>query len=226
MEAFEAAIGYSFSDRSLLKRALTHSSHTASDGDAQSNERLEYLGDAVLELIVTHELFFKYSGFSEGKMTRLRAAVVSEAPLAEIARALCIGDNLLLGKGAEKTGIRQIDSVLSDALEALIGAVYLDGGLDAARAFVLPKLSMAINKAVKEGGFMSDYKTRLQEHLQASGPADIRYQIISESGQPHNRVFEARVVLGNRELGRGSGVSKKSAEQQAALMALKKLGRL
>lgn len=224
MVAFEAAIGYHFNNRSLLKRALTHSSHTASCAADQSNERLEYLGDAVLELIVTHELFSNYAEFSEGKMTRIRAAVVSEAPLAEIARMLRLGDYLLLGKGAEKIGVREIDSVLSDAMEALIGAVYLDGGLTAAREFVLPKLSKAIADAVREGGFRRDYKTRLQEHLQVSGPVDLRYQIVAESGQPHSKVFEARVVLDNRELGRGRGVSKKSAEQQAAHMALKQLG--
>lgn len=222
LSEFEQNIGYEFHDRMILKQALTHSSYMAEGNTCHSNERLEYLGDAVLELLVTHTLFKAYPNFREGQMTKIRAAVVSEAPLADIAKKIELGRVLLLGRGTDKSGGRKLNSILSDALEAVIGAIYLDGGFQAARRFILPYLDEKIKHAA-ENGFSSDYKTRLQEFLQQKGSVNIHYAIIDESGPPHNKRFIAQVTVDGKALATGEGKSKKVAHQQAAKATLEAL---
>ncbi len=222
LSEFEKNIGYEFNDRMILKQALTHSSYMAEGTTCRSNERLEYLGDAVLELLVTHTLYQTYPNYREGQMTKIRAAVVSEAPLASIAREINLGKALLLGRGTDKSGGRKLNSILSDALEAVIGAIYLDGGFEASRNFILPYLDEKIKHAA-ENGFSSDYKTRLQEFLQRKGSVNIIYEIIGESGPPHDKQFIAQVTVDKEVLAKGQGKSKKVAHQQAAKAALEKV---
>ena len=218
----ERRIGYEFKDSSLLLRAVTHSSALSEGLGENSYERLEYLGDAVLELLVTRLLFTSYSHADEGQMTKIRAAVVSEKPLSEIAKKLDLGKYLVLGFGMDKSGGRKLPSVLSDVVEAVIGAIYLDGGIDKAEEFIMPYINPRIEIASKSG-FDTDYKTRLQEYLQRNGSVDIEY-IMSDSGPAHDKTFEAQVFSDNRYLGAGEGKSKKLAQQQAAKNALISIG--
>jgi ribonuclease-3 len=215
-------IGYEFKDASLLFRAITHSSAITEGRGRKSYERLEYLGDAVLELLVTRLLFSSYPKANEGQMTRIRAAVVSEKPLAEIANELGLGEFLILGHGMDKSGGRSLSSVLSDVVEAIIAAVYLDGGIDMAEKFIMPYMMPNIEVAVQKG-FSRDYKTRLQEFLQRDGTVSIKYKTSSE-GPAHDKIFSATVYLENELIGEGTGKSKKLAQQQAAKNALKTLG--
>ena len=215
-------INYKFKDSKLCLRAITHSSAvTELKGDI-SYERLEYLGDAVLELLVTRLLFTSYPDANEGQMTKIRAAVVSEKPLAEIADKLNLGEFLILGRGMNKSGGRKLSSILSDVVEAILGAVYLDGGIKCAEDFIMPYIMPNIEIAV-ENGFSRDYKTRLQEYLQKDGSVDIEYITNDEQGPPHDRYFYSKVYSDDKQLGKGFGKSKKTAQQQAAKNALGKL---
>jgi len=214
-------IDYTFNSEGLLIRALTHSSHSYENGlGAYSNERLEFLGDAVLELIISEELYTRYPDDSEGVLTRLRAGLVCEPSLAGRARLLGLDGMLLLGRGEEACGGRKKDSLLSDALEALIGAVYLDGGMDCAKRFVLGLLGDAIDK---REGMQNDYKTHLQEALQKNGGEPVEYAIVGETGPDHEKIFTSRVSIGGKAYGTGEGRTKKEAEQRAARAALEKL---
>jgi ribonuclease-3 len=208
----EEALGYTFTDRVLLQRALTHRSHDPEG----SNERLEFLGDAVLEFVVTSYLYAE-SGLNEGEMTKVRISVVNQAALEELARGLTVGEAVLLDAGEEVTGGREKASILADTLEALLGAIYLDGGLDEARRVVLAHWVPIIEQRVEEPG-ESDSKSRLQEVLAQLGlqPA---YAAEGE-GPDHARVFFATVSASGRVLGSGMGTSKKAAEQAAARQAL------
>lgn len=221
LSELQRRIGYDFEDSTLLFRAITHSSAITEGRGRKSYERLEYLGDAVLELLVTRLLFSSYPNANEGQMTRIRAAVVSEKPLAEIARELGLGEFLVLGHGMDKSGGRKLSSVLSDVVEAIIAAVYLDGGIDMAEKFIMPYMMPNIKTAV-EKGFSRDYKTRLQEYLQRDGTVSIKYKTSSE-GPAHDKVFSATVYLDKDLIGEGTGKSKKLAQQQAARNALIKL---
>ena len=218
----EKAIGISFHRKSLLKQALTHSSYSNEIGLGHEgcNERLEFLGDAVLELVSSETLFHENPHMTEGEMTRLRASMVCEPALAAAARAFSLGDYLLLGKGADATGGRERDSVVSDALEALIGAIYLDLGFSEAKAFI----RRFILTESKENIQNSDYKTILQQYVQSHSKEPLGYEILSESGPAHDKTFEAAALVGNTEIGRGTGRSKKAAEQMAAFRALKAIG--
>jgi ribonuclease III len=215
----EATLGYAFRDRSLLEQALRHASwcneHPGERLD--DNERLEFLGDAVLDLVVGHKLMTRYPQLREGELSVTRAQVVSEAGLSEVAGQLGIGAWLMLGKGEEKSGGRSKPSILADAFEAILAAVYLDGGFDAAGGIVERLLAQRI-ETVEFKGFY-DFKTRLQETAQARLKATPTYRVVQEIGPDHDKRFVVAVTIGNDEWARAVGKSKKEAEQMAAAEA-------
>ena len=220
LRAFEEAAGYRFSDRRLLQNALTHSSY-ANEHRKEAlpdNERLEFLGDAVLEVSASDYLYHKYPDKREGDLTKLRASMVCEPALALCARRLSLPDCLLLGHGEDLNGGRSRDSILSDALEAVIGAIYLDGGIGAARTFI----EQEILERYRAEDLFVDSKTILQEIAQARG-SECVYRMIEESGPAHQKSYVCEVLVGGRVLGTGSGPSKKAAEQAAAEEAVKAL---
>jgi ribonuclease-3 len=217
-------IGIFFDNAEILNRAFIHPSyaHEQATSPQENNQRLEFLGDAVLELVVTHYLYDKYPELTEGQMTKIRALVVCEPSLARVANELSLGEFLILGKGEENTGGREKSSILADTFEALIGAIYIEKNLDVTSEFIIRNLEPIISKAV-EGEWAMDYKTTLQEILQKTAPDRIAYEVEREEGPAHDRVFYVKVVWRNRVLGRGSGRSKKEAEQEAAREALRVL---
>lgn len=204
-------------------QAFTHSSYVNEHRKKphEDNERLEFLGDAVLELTVSQYLFQKYPTMSEGELTKLRAAIVCEPSLVRFANEMSFGSLVLLGKGEEMTGGRERPALLADVFEAFIGALYLDQGLETVWGY----LKEVVYPKINEGAFshVMDYKSQLQELIQRDGSGNVEYQILQEKGPAHNREFVSRVTLNNETLGLGSGKSKKEAEQQAAAEALKKL---
>ncbi len=214
---FEKIIKYNFKDRGLLKRALMHSSYCNEIKRLknQSNERLEFLGDAVLELTVSDYLFEKYPEKTEGQLTKLRASIVCEPTLALCARDICLGEWIILSKGEEQTGGRKRDSITSDAMEALIGAIYRDGGFECARKFIH---SYVLNDIDNKKLFY-DSKTILQELLQKDSK-EPEYEITGESGPDHDKHFTAIVKCGDRIIGTGEGHTKKAAQQAAAYNAI------
>lgn len=203
---------------------MSHRSWCAENGQVDSNERLEFLGDAVLGLTIAAKIFTHYPELPEGQLAKLRAGVVNAVTLAEIAREISLGDALLLGKGERSTGGADKQSILADALEAIIGAVYLDGGFEAARDLVLRLWDDHVSDAVREGPGGFDYKTRLQELAVATLESAPSY-LVETTGPDHARVFDARVMVGEDVLGVGSGSSKKEAEQAAAGQAVDALKR-
>lgn len=213
MDELENKLGYSFADRSLLNTALSHSSY-ANENRSESNERLEFLGDSVLGQVVARHLFLTYPKMPEGQMTRLRAELVCEQALFSVAKKLELGRFIKLGKGEEHTGGRQRESILADAVEAVLAAMYLDGGMEVAQrfidSFVLADLS------VRESAPSSDYKTALQEKVQRKPGQSLSYETVSESGPDHNKIFTVKVLLNGRDIGTGEGHTKKEAEQFAA----------
>ena len=219
-----AAIGYDFSDPALLQLALAHRSWCAENGQVESNERLEFLGDAVLGLAVADEIFRHHPDLPEGQLAKLRAGVVNSATLADIARSIDLGSALLLGKGEAATGGADKQSILADALEAIIGAVYLDGGFVAAQTLVLHLWQPVIADALREGPGGFDHKTRLQEMAVAAFDRAPDYRV-DTSGPDHARIFRASVAVGAEVLGAGTGSSKKEAEQAAAREAVQALNR-
>jgi ribonuclease III len=223
LATLQVRLGFSFRDDGLLRLALTHPS-VAHEGNAPvpHNQRLEFLGDAVLQLVLTRELYDKFSAFDEGPLTKARAKLVNRRSLAERAISLGIGAYLILSRGEEIHGGRERPSTLADAFEALLGAIFLDGGFDAAREFILREFGPAFGK-LNVLPTIENPKGELQEFLQASSPEAPEYQVISATGPDHDRVFECIVQHGGVELARGSGKSKKAAESDAALAALKKL---
>ena len=217
----EKKIGYEFENFDLLINALTHSSyanehHIAYKGN---NERLEFLGDAVLELTSSEFLFYQYADLPEGKLTKKRASIVCEPTLALCAKEISLGDYLLLGKGEEATGGRNRNSIISDAMEALIGAIYLDGGFANAKEFI----HKYILNDIENKQLFYDSKTTLQEIVQAEYEEDVQYVLVKEEGPDHNKSFYVEALLGDRKRGEGCGHTKKAAEQQAAYCAIKKL---
>ncbi|NLW79375.1 MAG: ribonuclease III [Ruminococcaceae bacterium] len=219
MTSLESAMGYTFHNSALLKTALTHTSYAnEAKGRPQNNERMEFLGDSILSFVVAEHLFAA-GQLAEGELTRRRAALVCEGALAAYARQVDLGAHLKLGKGEEQSGGRQRPSILADAFEALIAAIYLDGGIEPARAFILPFVRRA---AVQSGG--DDYKTRLQEVIQQNPQEHLQYQVAGESGPDHDKTFTVKVYLNTNCIGTGTGHSKKLAEQQAARQALVLMG--
>lgn len=216
-------IGIFFTNEKLLIQAFTHSSYVNEHRRRphEDNERLEFLGDAVLELTVSQYLFKKFPHMSEGELTKLRAAIVCEPSLVKFANALSFGELVLLGKGEELTGGRTRPALLADVFEAFIGALYLDQGMDAVMQF----LGQTIFPKIDEGAFshVMDFKSQLQELVQRDGIGVLEYSILEEKGPAHNKEFVSRVSLNGQELGIGVGKSKKEAEQHAAQMALQKL---
>ena len=186
---------------------------------SRCNERLEFLGDAVLEVVSSDFLFHKYKKLPEGDLTKMRASIVCEPTLALCAGDLSLGDYLLLGKGEEATGGRERNSVVSDAMEALIGAIYLDGGFASAKEFI----SRFILNDIEHKQLFFDSKTILQEMVQAMGENPLSYELIREEGPDHNKIFEARALIGEEEVGRGTGRTKKAAESMAAYRGILKL---
>ncbi len=217
-QVLAARLGYEFHDAALLERAMTHRSWCAESPDSLSNERLEFLGDAVLGMLVGHYVFEHYPELPEGRLTELRKAVVSEDPLTELALDLGIGEALMLGRGEATGGGRLKHSILADAAEAIIGAIYLDGGIEAARDFVLREVVPRLDAGALTAGD-SDYKTRLQEQAvrKFKGPPVYR---VAGDGPDHEKVFTATVELDGVVVGTGAGRSKKQAEQRAASEAL------
>lgn len=221
MRALEDNLGYHFKNRGLLEHALTHSSYAnehRSEG-VTSNERLEFLGDSVLGMIVAEYLFHKHPNMPEGELTRTRAALVCEGSLYEVARSLGLGRCLRLGKGEAAGGGRERPSILADATEATLAAVYLDGGIDAVR----PIIQTFILDKEREKAVDRDYKTALQELVQRRPGQSIVYRLVWETGPDHARVFVMEVSVGGEVVGQGRGHTKKEAEQRAAKAALEKL---
>ena len=224
MNGLEGALGYFFRDKGLIEQALTHRSYAAEHEDCtQDNERLEFLGDAVLELVMTHILFERYGReYSEGDLTRMRAFLVNESQLAKQASIIGLGMYLRLGKGEDKSGGRQKKSILADTFEAVVGAMYLDGGLEPCFCFI-EKMFAEVLKDVTQHFKVEDYKSALQELTQARFHVVPTYKLERVSGPDHSRNFEVAIVLQGNVLARGMGTSKKKAEQEAAREALKKL---
>lgn len=220
LKELEKKISYSFSDEGLLKHAMTHSSYVNEKRlkKTDCNERLEFLGDAVLELVSSEYLFFENPKMPEGELTKLRASMVCEKALAFCARDLDLGDFLLLGKGEDATGGRKRDSITSDALEALIGAIYLDGGFANAKEFV----EKFVLTDIEHKKLFYDSKTILQELMQGKHLA-YSYELVSESGPDHDKNFTVEVHVEGETISRGNGHTKKAAEQEAAYKALLKL---
>ncbi|NLV49787.1 MAG: ribonuclease III [Clostridiales bacterium] len=220
MTDLEIVIGYKFKDLSLLERALTHSSYANENGLARfdCNERLEFLGDSVLGFFVAEHLYKEYPKYPEGEMTKMRAELVCEQSLFAIAESLFLGSYLRLGRGEEQGGGRSRPSILADALEALLAAIYLDGGPSVALKFFKDHI------LTDTAGFSGrDYKTALQELVQQGGGESPSYIPVKESGPDHNKIFEAEVLINGKPSGRGIGRTKKESEQEAAKNALKEL---
>ena len=223
LKELEQKIGYKFSDFSLLERAMMHSSYTNERHlpKYRCNERLEFLGDAVLELVSSEFLFKGSPKMPEGELTKTRASMVCEPSLALCARDIDLGSYLLLGKGEEATGGRMRDSVTSDAMEALIGAVYLDGGFTSAKEFI----HRFVLTDLEDKKLFYDSKTILQEMVQAEKLGTITYRLVKAEGPDHNKSFHTEVLIGNKVSGKGVGRTKKASEQQAAYEAILSLRR-
>ncbi|MDE6405766.1 MAG: ribonuclease III [Lachnospiraceae bacterium] len=217
-DALEEKIAYRFRDKKLLRRALTHSSYA---NEMKINryddyERLEFLGDAVLELVSSDFLFREREETSEGELTKMRASMVCEPALAYCARDFSLEQHILLGKGEEATGGRSRDSIVSDVMEAVIGAIYLDGGLAEASAFI----HRFVLSDLEHKQLFYDAKTILQELVQQGNEGALRYELVKEEGPQHNKIFEVEAYVGEKKVGWGTGHSKKAAQQQAAYQAL------
>ena len=227
VKELEDKFSYTFCDRALLEKSLTHKSfvNELKGSGREDNERLEFLGDAVLNLMISQLLMEYFPKFDEGFLSRKRSSIVSEKSLARFARRISLGDYLLLGKGEEMTKGREKDSLLANAVEAIIGAIYLDGGLDASRAFIGKNFRNVIRYSAKPGSY-KDYKTYCQELAQKIFKKTPQYRLINVKGPEHKKAFESEVVIGSLAYGRGKGRSKKDSEQRCAKAALKKLEKL
>jgi ribonuclease III len=223
LAALQQRLGYTFRNESLLQLALTHPSVAHELGTpVQHNQRLEFLGDAVLQLALTRELYERFPAFDEGPLTKARAKLVNRRSLGTRGRALGLGAHLVLSRGEEVHGGRERSSALADACESVIGAIFLDGGYDTAREFILREFGAGLDE-LSVVPTLENPKGELQEFLQARSPEAPKYHVVSASGPDHDRVFECTVHHGGVELARGTGKSKKDAESEAALAALKKL---
>lgn len=226
LKKFENNINYKFNNIEILEKSLTHSSYSNEDKQYSkvNNERLEFLGDAVLGVSVSRFIFDKFPDYPEGELTKLRSQVVCEDTLSLVAANLNLGKYLLLGKGEESSGGRERKSILADAVEAVIAAVYLDGGYKEAEKFVLENLTSYIKLAVK-GKIVTDFKSYLQEYYQGkSQSCKIKYVVTKEEGPDHEKMFHVNVLVNKNVVGKGTGKSKKIAEQNAAKAALIKEG--
>ncbi len=221
MKRLEEKLGYKFDNIALLENALTHSSRAnESRGQLQSNERLEFLGDSILGMVVADYLYRNHPNLPEGDLTRIRASLVCEESLVEVATQLNLGEYLRLGKGEAAGGGRNRPSIQADAVEAILAAVYLDGGIGSARKIIATYI---LSKDGKPEGIVRDYKTALQELVQRESGQILRYTMVGESGPDHNKTFTVEVLLNEIPVGQGSGRSKKEAEQMSAKAAMEKL---
>jgi ribonuclease III len=227
LAALEAALGHRFEDRGLLRRALTHKSlayeknvqHTSGD-----NEQLEFLGDAILGFVVSEKLVAGFAEYPEGRLSKLKAHLVSASHLYEVAQALALGEYLLLGRGEEMSGGREKKALLANAVEALIAAIYLDGGMEPARAFIAERIYGAVGPEQQDGADpVTDYKSALQELAQALKLPQPRYAIVDERGPDHAKIFCVEVSLGREWVSQAEGITKKSAGQKAAQRVLQQL---
>lgn len=225
VEKLESRIGYIYRNKQYAINALVHSSFSNEHHSfaAKNNERLEFLGDAILDFVLSLMLYNNQANFSEGEMSKMRALIVCEASLNTCANAIGLGELIMLGKGEESNGGRNRPSILSDAMEAIIGSIYLDGGMDEAEGFIMHMLGDIYHKAVNGLLFM-DYKTALQEELQKSGDVIIQYKLMESSGPDHSKTFKISVHANGKAIGVGVGKSKKDAEQMAAKAALEDMG--
>ena len=223
IQEFEEKIQYHFRDRTLLRNALMHSSfHIGKEKNGPyNNERLEFLGDAFFDAIISEELYGRLPQVEEGTLTKLRAKIVCERTLAAYGNKIEIGQYLLLGRGEEKSGGRHRDSIIADAAEAVIGAIFLDGGYESARSFVLGLFGQAVQEAIS-GKLQADYKSEIQEKVQASSHKALEYRVTHETGPDHDKVFYVDLRLGDTLIGQGCGRSKKEAEKNAAKAALER----
>ncbi len=221
IDQLEKNLAYTFENKNLLYNALTHSSYcNESKGPSlENNERLEFLGDAVLELVVSQLLYKEYKDFSEGELTKMRAKIVCSNTLAQIAWKLNLGEYIIMGKGEVNQGGRKRKSVLADGLEAIIGAIYLDSGLKEIKKFINFHFKSII-MTIYKGNLDSDYKSMLQEKVQSEKDYELYYELIKEEGPDHNKIFYVDVIINNRKYGTGMGKNKKEAEQKAAKEAL------
>ena len=224
LNALEERLEYRFHDLALLDTALTHTSYVKGDGRASAhNERLEFLGDAVLELCTSEYLYLRFPDYDEGAMTRLRAQAVCEGALYQVAREYGLGAMLLLGRGEDHSGGREKPSILSDAVEAVIGALYIDGGMEVAKGFIMRFVHNSVADAMA-GRLIKDHKTMLQEYVQKRHMGQIVYELTGSSGPDHNKAFTMRVLVAGETAGIGEGRTKQEAGQQAARAALIEFG--
>ena len=217
-EKLERSIGYTFRNKELLKKALTHTSY-AYEHKLESNEKLEFLGDSILEYISSKYIFCNYNKLKEGEMTKVRAEVVCEASLYKVAQKHNFSDFILIGKSEENSGGKNKPAILADSIEATIAAMYFDGGLEPVEKFIVDNLKEAIENSTKHVG-MKDFKTVLQEKLQENGDVNIKYSVIKESGPDHDKIFTVKVEVDGKMLATGEGKTKKYAEMEAARKAL------
>lgn len=220
-ENLEKSMGYTFKDKELLKKALTHTSY-AYEKHLESNEKLEFLGDSILEYISSKYIYNNYDKLREGEMTKVRAEVVCEASLYNVAKRHNFSDFILIGKSEMNSGGKNKPAILADSIEATIAAIYFDGGLEEAERFIVDNLKEAIEKSTKHVG-MKDFKTVLQERLQKNGDVCIKYSVIKEEGPDHDKTFTVKVEADGKELAIGEGKTKKHAEMNAAEKALELL---
>ena len=223
LHSLEKKLGYVFNDINLLNKSLTHKSYANEiSGSLKNNERFEFLGDSVLDLIVSEHMVKKFPQYAEGQLSKIRAAVVNENCLAGIAGAMGLGEYLLLGKGEDLSGGRGKNSILANAFEAVVGGIFSDSGLESAARVFLPRLEEKIIEYTGSGQ-VKDFKSELQEVTQVSRGCVPSYNIVGESGPDHEKLFEVTVMIGDDIMGGGKGRTKKEAEQMAAKMALEKL---
>ncbi len=225
LQDFCSRLGIRMHDLDLLDMALTHTSYAHESKQhpkPRHNERIEFLGDSVLSVIVSTYMYKNFPNLDEGQLTKLRAHLVCETSLYGYARKINLGDYLLLGKGEELSGGRERPSILADAFESVLGAIYLDQGFECVQEYLLNMMRREIDDICVHG-ICSDYKTRLQEYLQRDGDVDLSYQLLGSTGPEHNKVFMSEVLLDGRVIGEGSGRTKKDAEQHAAKRAIEQL---
>ena len=223
LEKLEKSIGYTFKDKNLLKKALTHTSF-AYENKLESNEKLEFLGDSILEYISSKYIYNNYKKLKEGEMTKVRAEVVCEDSLYKVAKSHNFSDFILVGKSEANSGGNFKPAILADSIEATIAAIYFDGGLEEAEKFIINNLKTAIEESTKHVG-MKDHKTVLQEKLQVNGDVCIKYTVIKETGPDHDKTFTVKVEADGKELAIGEGRTKKAAEMDAAGNALEKFAK-
>lgn len=226
IKELEKRFGYSFKNKDHLRRALTHRSYANEHSldHTEHNERYEYLGDAVLELAISHLLMMAFQDQPEGELSKLRAAIVNEQQLAMLARAVNLGDYLFLGKGEEQTGGRDKPSLLADCFEAVLGGIYLDRGFIKAHDVIEKHVRSILRTARQPGGLVRDFKTKLQEESQKRYKSVPKYKLVKEYGPDHDKTFKVKLYIKDNVFGEGVGSSKKAAEQEAAKHALEQMG--